>query len=78
MRSEEETTRDEKRRPKASTSRHAMHLLESAQAACRRSSFFFSEWAGVRNFFDGRALSIYVPHLRHALLFKRWVVIAHG
>jgi hypothetical protein len=53
-------------------------VLESAQAACRRSSFFFSEWAGVRNFFDGRASSIYVPHLRHALLFKRWVVIAHG
>jgi hypothetical protein len=53
-------------------------VLESAQAACRRSSFFFSESAGVRNFVGGRASSIYVPHLRHALLFKRWVVIAHG
>ena len=38
-------------------------------------SFFFSEWAGVPS---GRASSIYVPHLRYALLFKRWVAIAHG
>jgi hypothetical protein len=52
----------------------------SLQSHVGAAQFFFSEWAGVRNFVDGRASSIYVPHLRHALLFKlnRWVVITHG